>query len=101
MWMARDRRPESALSPRLLITPQHSDACTRCALLAISGASGARSCEHGQPSYKRTPESRLGTFSGAGNGDYRGELLHSLKAISAYMKAQSVPLNQAVVRLDG
>jgi hypothetical protein len=43
----------------------------------------------------------LGTFSGAGNGDYRGELLQAVKAISAYMKAQSVPLSQAVVRLDG
>src|SRR3954465_10477827 len=46
----------------------------------------------------------VGTFSGtsgAGNGDYRGELLQAVKAISAYMKAQSVPLSQAVVRLDG
>ena len=43
----------------------------------------------------------LGTFSGAGNGDYRGELLRAVKAISAYVKAQSVPLSQAVVRLDG
>jgi hypothetical protein len=43
----------------------------------------------------------LGTFSGAGNGDYRGELLRAAQAISAYGKAQSVPLSQAVVRLDG
>ncbi len=43
----------------------------------------------------------LGTFSGAGNGDYRGELLRALKAISTYVKAQQVPLKQAVVRLDG
>ncbi len=43
----------------------------------------------------------LGTFSGAGNGDYRGELLRAVKAIRAYAKAQSVPLSQAVVRLDG
>ncbi len=43
----------------------------------------------------------LGTFSGAGNGDYRGELLRAVKAISAYLRAQSVPLSQAVVRLDG
>ena len=41
------------------------------------------------------------TFSGAGNGDYRGELLRALKAISTYVKAQQVPLSQAVVRLDG
>lgn len=46
----------------------------------------------------------LGTFSGtsgAGNGDYRGELRQSVKAISAYVQTRSVPLRQAVVRLDG
>jgi len=46
----------------------------------------------------------VGTFSGtfgAGNGDYRGELRQAVKAISAYVKAQSLPLHQAVVRLDG
>ena len=43
----------------------------------------------------------IGTFSGAGNGDYRGELRQAVKVISAYVKAQSVPLSQAVVRLDG
>jgi hypothetical protein len=45
-----------------------------------------------------------GTFSGvsgAGNGDYRGELRQAVKAISAYVQAQSVPLSQVVVRLDG
>jgi hypothetical protein len=46
----------------------------------------------------------LSTFSGAsgaGNGDYRGELQQAIKAISTYMLAQSIPLSQAVVRLDG
>jgi hypothetical protein len=46
----------------------------------------------------------LGTFSGAtgaGNGDYRGELRQAVKAISGYVKAQSLPLSQVVVRLDG
>lgn len=46
----------------------------------------------------------VGTFSGAsgaGNGDYRGELRLAVKTISAYLKAQSLPLSQAVVRLDG
>jgi hypothetical protein len=46
----------------------------------------------------------VGTFSGtsgAGNGDYRGELRQAMQAISRYVKAQSVPLSQAVVRLDG
>ncbi len=46
----------------------------------------------------------VGTFSGvsgAGNGDYRGELRQAVKAISAYMQAQSLQLGQAVARLDG
>ncbi len=46
----------------------------------------------------------IGTFSGvsgAGNGDYRGELRQAAKVISRYVKAQSLPLSQAVVRLDG
>ena len=46
----------------------------------------------------------VGTFSGAtgaGNGDYRGELRQAVKAISAYLQAQSLQPGQAVVRLDG
>jgi hypothetical protein len=46
----------------------------------------------------------VGTFSGAtgaGNGDYRGELRQAVKAISTYLQAQSFQPGQAVVRLDG
>jgi hypothetical protein len=46
----------------------------------------------------------VGTFSGAsgaGNGDYRGELQQAMQAINRYVETQSVPLSQAVVRLDG
>jgi len=46
----------------------------------------------------------VGTFSGAsgaGNGDYRGELRQAVKVISGYVKAQSLSPSQAVVRLDG
>src|SRR5262249_37980319 len=46
----------------------------------------------------------VGTFSGvsgAGNGDYRGELRQAVKAVSVYLQAQAVSPNQAVVRLDG
>jgi hypothetical protein len=46
----------------------------------------------------------VGSFSGtsgAGNGDYRGELRQAVKAISVYVKAQSLQLGQAVARLDG
>jgi hypothetical protein len=43
----------------------------------------------------------MGTFSGTGTGDYRGELLRAIQVISAYAQAQSVLLRQVVIRLDG
>jgi hypothetical protein len=43
----------------------------------------------------------VGTFGGAGKGDYRGELRQGVKAISTSMQTQLIPLSQAVVRLDG
>jgi hypothetical protein len=43
----------------------------------------------------------LGTFGGAGNGDYRGELLRGLKVIVAYQTALGLRPAQALVRLDG
>jgi hypothetical protein len=43
----------------------------------------------------------LGTFSGAGNGDYRGELLRASEAIACYVTHQHLPLHRAIVRLDG
>jgi len=43
----------------------------------------------------------LGTFSGTGNGDYRGELLRASQAIRSYVEAKQIPLAQAIVRLDG
>src|SRR5436190_2696551 len=43
----------------------------------------------------------LGTFGGAGNGDYRGELLRAIAAIVAYLTSQQIPLDRAILRLDG
>src|SRR5712691_2459787 len=43
----------------------------------------------------------LGTFSGPGNGDYRGELKRSLEAIIRYATALGLPLSQVLIRLDG
>jgi hypothetical protein len=43
----------------------------------------------------------LGTFGGAGNGDYRGELLRGLSVIVAYQTALGLLPGQALVRLDG
>jgi hypothetical protein len=43
----------------------------------------------------------LGTFAGAGNGDYRGELLRACETISTYAKQQGLRSSQILVRLDG
>src|SRR5258708_30256890 len=41
------------------------------------------------------------TFGGAGNGDYRGELLQGLEVVVAYQRSQGLLPAQALVRLDG
>ena len=43
----------------------------------------------------------LFTFGGAGNGDYRGELLRGLDVVVAYQRSQGLLPSQALVRLDG
>jgi hypothetical protein len=43
----------------------------------------------------------LGTFSGAGNGDYAGELAAACQVITAYLAARGLEPSQALVRLDG
>ena len=46
-------------------------------------------------------QSWLGTFGEAGNGDYRGELLRAIEAITALSQAWSIPLSRILIRLDG
>ena len=43
----------------------------------------------------------LGTFGGAGNGDYRGELKRALEVITSYATPLALPHAQMRVRLDG
>jgi hypothetical protein len=43
----------------------------------------------------------LGTFGGAGNGDYRGELLRALGVLTQYAKQVEIPLERILVCLDG
>jgi hypothetical protein len=43
----------------------------------------------------------MGTYSGAGNGDYRGELKRAIQIIIGYATALALPLSQILVRLDG
>jgi hypothetical protein len=43
----------------------------------------------------------MGTYGGAGNGNYRGELKRALQAIIWYALALGLPVSQMLVRLDG
>src|SRR6266496_3696496 len=43
----------------------------------------------------------IGTYSGKGNGDYRGELAAALRAITTYLTHFAFPAEVALVRLDG
>jgi hypothetical protein len=43
----------------------------------------------------------LGTFAGAGNGDYRGELLQAIATIRTHASRTGLPLSQVLMRLDG
>ena len=43
----------------------------------------------------------IGTYSGRGNGDYRGELASALQAIIAYLTHFELTPEVALVRLDG
>ncbi len=43
----------------------------------------------------------LGTFGGAGNGEYRGELKRALEVITSYATSLALPHAHMLVRLDG
>jgi hypothetical protein len=43
----------------------------------------------------------FGTFAGSGNGDYRGALLRVTQTMLRALKRWSVPLDHAILRLDG
>jgi hypothetical protein len=43
----------------------------------------------------------LGTFGGAGNGDYRGELLRATQVLIGYAKQLEIPPSRILIRLDG
>lgn len=43
----------------------------------------------------------LGTYGERGNGDYRGELLKAAEVIASYQAHLHLPLDRAIVRLDG
>ena len=102
--MARDKPPANVLYPAHLICPPGARRLQEVCAPGYTGRKRGEVVRTRTTILQAHTQQWLGTFSGtsgAGNGDYRGELRQAIKAISAYVKAQSVPLSQAVVRLDG
>jgi hypothetical protein len=64
-------------------------------------ASGVRWYVHVPLLFRCTLESRVGTYAGKGNGDYREELASALQAITTYLKQFAFSSEMALVRLDG
>src|SRR5271167_609318 len=93
--------PTTSLAPDDRPSPAQRRLRDVCAAFRISGASAAKWSGRGRASEPPHTHQWLGTFSGAGNGDYRGELLRALEPIKASLEAQHLPLDRAVVRFDG
>ena len=43
----------------------------------------------------------LGTFSGAGNGDYIAELVDACQVVTRYLHSRDIPLSRGLLRPDG
>jgi hypothetical protein len=67
----------------------------------IQDASVVRSCGHAPQRFRCTLESRVGTYAGKGNGDYREELASARHSITSSLKLFAFSSEMALVRLDG
>ena len=99
--MAPGRPHGNALCLRVLICLHLSDVCLRSVHPATRGASVGRLSAPEPRSLQAHTHQWLFTCGGAGNGDYRGELLRGLTVIVAYQTALGLLPSQALVRLDG
>jgi uncharacterized protein (UPF0179 family) len=99
-----DATKEAARQRALPRTPELPAPHRRMDLVCAPGYTGRK---RGEVVRSRTTvlqahtQNWLGTFSGAGNGDYRGELLRAIEVITNYAQAQSLPLSSILIRLDG
>jgi hypothetical protein len=96
--------PANVLCPVHPIFHRHSVGWMRSVRRATGGAQAGRDGENPNDGAEESHASmarHVFGVSGAGNGDYRGELRQAVKAISGYVKARTLSLSQAVVRLDG
>ncbi len=101
MWMAPDKLPANGLFrnwSRYLLPIVVSSRSVR---LATWGASGEKWCAPAPSFCRHIPPSRLRTFGGSGNGDYRGELLRAIEVITTYASQLALPQAQVLLRLDG
>jgi hypothetical protein len=101
MWMGRDKPPANAPCPSLMSAPLAKRRMSRVCSPGYTGRKRGEVVRTRTVVLQAHTSQYLGTFSGAGNGDYRGELGRAKSVIAAYMQAQSLPPRQAILRLDG
>ncbi len=101
MWMGRDKPPVNVRSRRWSRCPPPIVASTKFALRATWGVNGEKSCAPARSCSRRIRTSRLRTFGGPGNGDYRGELLRAIPVITNYATKLALPISSVLLRLDG
>jgi hypothetical protein len=94
-----------AASPRALTTsPEYPTPRRRFAEVCAPGYTGRK---RGEVVRSRTTtlqahtQQWLGTFSGAGNGDYVAELVPACQVVARSLQSRGIPLSQGLLRLDG
>jgi hypothetical protein len=98
--MEPDKLPANARYLKRNHCPPLIAASTRSAHQAIKDASGEKLCAPVQFFSRHIPISRLRTFGGPGNGDYRGELLRAIEVIKNYAAKLELPSASVLLRLD-
>jgi hypothetical protein len=99
-----DGTRQAARQRALPHTPELPAAARRCEQVCAAGYPGRK---RGEVVRTRTTilhahtQQWLGTFSGPGNGDYRGDLLRAAEVIARAVPRQHLPVERAIVRLDG
>lgn len=105
-WLAvdGDGTRQAARQRALPHTLQLPDPHRRCDQVCAPGYLGRRRGEVVRPRttvLQAHTHQWLGSFGGAGNGDYRGELLRAREVIASYLTAKPIERSRGIVRLDG
>ena len=99
-----DATRQAARQRALTTCPEYPDPRRRLEEVCAPGYTGRK---RGEVVRSRTTvlqahtQQWLGTFSGAGNGDYVAELVDACQVVTHYLRQKGIPLSQGLLRLDG